>query len=79
MSDLTNLVNTHICPKGIAAKKQEFADAYTQALESLNVSTEKEKARSEGYIRSEFLDIALQKTEIVSQLELSFSNRYPPV
>lgn len=38
--------------------------SYTQAIESLNVSTEKEKARSEGYIRSEFLDIAPQKTEI---------------
>ena len=49
---------------GLWAYSEPTMTSYTQAIESLNVSTEKEKAKSEGYIRSEFLDIAPQKREI---------------
>ncbi len=49
---------------GLWAYSDPTMTSYTQTLESLNVSTEKEKAKSEGYIRSEFLDIAPQKKEI---------------
>ena len=37
---------------------------YTQVLESLYISSEKEQAQSEGYIRSEFIDVSEEKTEI---------------
>ncbi len=49
---------------GLWAFSNPTITSYTQAIESLDVSTEKEKAKSEGYIRSEFIDIAPQKIEI---------------
>ncbi len=49
---------------GLWAYSNPTMTSYTNAIESLNVSTEKEKAQSEGYIRSEFIDVSREKTKI---------------